>query len=263
MTCARVTSLIATSAFLCVAIAACGSEPAPSDCGDPSMSIVTLKNNKEEDDPIRWCVDIHAAARLDASPTSAGVDESYAVSRPGVYPWTNLTFREAAEACGRAGKFLCDYDVIKLITPTGGQQGGSGAIAFDLTPITSVPRNGPETGVAHRFDPVNAYDMVIAGNTGKPPFPESTKSVAYWSIVPEKDDQYVDETEPYVTGSIAGGTAVGGYTVASALTKEDFKHPLLGFRCCINAKMRDSFEPLAEDPRRRRPAPDTEVPLAP
>lgn len=257
---ARAASCVAFSA---VVIAACSGESPPSDCGDPSMAIVTLKNNKAQDDPTRWCVDIHAAARPDASPTSAGVDESYAVSRPGAYPWTNLTFREASEACGRAGKFLCDYDVIKLITPTGGVEGGSGRILFDTTQITSVPRNGPETQVAHRFDAVNAYDMVIAGATGKPPFPESTKSVAFWTVAPEKDDQYVDEREPYVTGTISGGIAIGGYTVSTPVAKDGFKHPLLGFRCCINAKMKDAFTPLATDPARRRAAPDSEVPLAP
>jgi hypothetical protein len=242
-------------------IGACAGEDPPNDCGDPSMAIVTLKNDKAEDDPTRWCVDIHAASRLDASATSAGLDESYAVSRPGVYPWTNVTFQEASEACGRAGKFLCDNDVLKLITPTGGDQGGR--IAYDLTAIDAVPRNGPETQVAHRYDPANPYDMVITGNTGKPPFPDSTRSVAFWSIVPEKDASYVDEREPYVTGALADGKAVGGYTVSSPVTKDGFKHPLLGFRCCINAKMRSAFTALAQDPRRVRSGPDPEVPLAP
>ena len=253
------TSAVSMSFLFAATLAACSEDP-PSDCGDAStgMAMVALRGRVDEE--IRWCVDIHAAARLDATDTSAGVDESYAVSRPGVYPWTNVTFKEANEACGRAGKFVCNYDVLKLIAPTGGEF--QNRILFDETAIDAVPKNNGETVVPNRLTAVNPYDMVIAGNTGKPPFPESTRSVAYFASAPLKDDRYVDETQAFVLGAIAGGRAIGGYLVAQPAPEPAFKHPLLGFRCCIDARMRTAFEPLGTDPGRVRPAPDGEVPLA-
>lgn len=245
---------------LTVGLGAC-SEDDPVDCGeDGSMALVTLRQ-RAGTPPLRWCVDIHAASRVDADAKSAGLDESFAVSKPSAYPWTNLTFREASEACGRAGKFLCDSDVLKLIAPTFGLDGN--AIKFDTTTVDAVPANSDVQTVPHRLDEVNPYDMVIAGQTGKPPFPESTASVAFWTVVPEKDDQYVDELAPQMIGSISDGKAIGGYLVRVPVTVEGFKHPLLGFRCCIDAKLRAAFEPLARDPSRVRAGADPEVRLAP
>jgi hypothetical protein len=242
-----------------VSASACG-EAAPDDCGDPSMAIVTFQPPGTSDEDLRICVDIHAASRLDATATSPGLDESYAVTRPGVYPWTNVTFRAASEACGRAGKFLCDYDTLKAITPV---KQGLGTPTYDTTAIASLPQTGPETAVQSRLDALNPYDMVATISTGKPPFPESTRSVAFWAVVPPKDDQYVDETAPYVIGSISGDKAIGGVLIPVGIGDAEYRHPLLGFRCCIDAKMRSSFVPLAADPARRRAAPDPEVHLAP
>ena len=242
-----------------ISLSACG-EDAPSDCGDPSMAIVTFQPRGSSDEDMRICVDIHAASRLDATGASPGIDESYAASQPGVYPWTNLSFREANEACGRAGKFLCDYDSLKAITPV---TQGLGKPIYDTTAIDALPQNGAETAIASRLDALNPYDMVATLSTGKPPFPESTRSVAFWASSPEKDDQYVDETASYVIGSISGDKAIGGVTAPVGIGTPDYKHPLLGFRCCIHAKMRSAFVPLADDPARRRASPDPEVHLAP
>lgn len=245
-----------------VAAAACSTKPPPEDCGSDDMAIVTFRATNDDLGPQRVCVDIHAAARVDASATSAGVDESFAVSRPGVYPWTNLTFREASEACGRAGKFLCDWATIKLITPLGPSL-AHGRVSWDNTTVDAVPRNGPETSVPHRYDPVNPYDMVIGGQTGKPPFPESRGSVAFYTTVPIEDVDDYDATVGWMTGAISGGRVAGGVAEQAPVPTTDFKHPLVGFRCCTDARMRDAFPPLPQSPTRVRPGPDTEVPLAP
>ena len=248
-----VATLFGASLFAC--------KDPPVDCGDSGMGIVTFPQNEQDDEPIRICVDLHLASRVDASDKDAGLDESYAVSKPGVYPWTNLTFKDASDACGRAGKFLCDWDTLALLIPTKGMS--LGVAVTDETEITSVPRNGPETTIEPRLDPVNPYDMIIQGETGKPAYPETIGAPAVWAISPEKDDRYVDENAPYVVGSIANGKAISGYPYRAVVPKEDFKHPLLGFRCCVNAKMRTALIPLGDDPGRHRAEPDAEVPLAP
>ena len=242
------------------ALAACSTKAPPDDCGSPDMAFVTFLPASEDLDPPRICVDLHAAARLDATATSAGRDESYAVSKPAVYPWTNLTFREASEACGRAGKFLCDWSALKAITAT--VQGTPGFVTFDTTAVEAVPRNGPETGLANRTEPLNPVDMQIAGLTGKPAFPETRASVAFFTTVPIEDADDVDPRSAYVLGAISGPKVAGG-VARQAPVPADFKHPLVGFRCCADARLRDAFPALPASPTRVRPSPDAEVPLAP
>ncbi len=54
-----------------------------------------------------FCMDRYEASRPDATATSYGVDSSLATSRPGVMPWMNISFADAAAACQAAGKRLC------------------------------------------------------------------------------------------------------------------------------------------------------------
>ena len=205
-------------------------------------------------------MDIHAASRSDATDTSAGLDGSFATSRPNVYPWTNLTFEEASAACGRAGKLLCNYDVVAAITPT--TEGEPGLVAFDTTVITAVPTTGPEISVPHRFDKLNRVGMLIRGDTGKPAFPEATRSLAFFTIAPEHASDDVDQTAAFLSGTVAGDRAIGGIPPKTRVPVQGFKHPLVGFRWCILAKMRDAFIALGTDPNQRLAAPDVEVPLA-
>jgi hypothetical protein len=56
-----------------------------------------------------YCIDRYEASRPDATSTSAGSDDSMAVSRADVIPWHSgdLTRAEAAAACAAADKRLC------------------------------------------------------------------------------------------------------------------------------------------------------------
>jgi hypothetical protein len=54
-----------------------------------------------------FCMDIYEASRPDATAQSAGTDNSYAVSREGVMPWSHVSLAEAGAACAAAGKRLC------------------------------------------------------------------------------------------------------------------------------------------------------------
>jgi len=62
-----------------------------------------------------YCIDRYEASRSDATETSAGTDESVAISRPGVLPWsvnpmTAEHFKTFRNACKAAGKRLCTKD---------------------------------------------------------------------------------------------------------------------------------------------------------
>lgn len=237
----------------------CGEEPQPADCGDDSMSIVTFEGpNMRPEEELRICVDIHAASRRDATETSAGLDDSFATSRPNAIPWTNLTFGEAIEACGRAGKFLCNAEELQGIAPIA----SSGArVEFDRTAITELEPTSSVTSVPPRFDRLNPYDMLIREETGKPPFPETIGGPAYWTASPERQDKEQDPSIPLVLGQLDGDEAISGVLTTSPVLDSSFRHPLLGFRCCIHAKMRSAFAPLPPDPTRIREEED-DVPIA-
>jgi hypothetical protein len=240
---------------------ACGAEDPPVDCGDDSMSIVTFNGmSSSAEDEVRMCVDLHAESRRDAKVDAAGRDESFATTRPNVIPWTDVTFGEAIEACGRAGKFLCDADALRAIAPVDGFW-ADGTIRYDETAIDALVPTEERTKVAHRFDPLNAFDMVIGGETGKPPFPDTLGQVAYWTASPPTDDNNRDPAIPLVLGRLESDYAVSGYLRVAPVLDEGFKHPLLGFRCCINARMRDAFAPLPADPKRVRKE-EPNVPIA-
>lgn len=243
-------------------VAACGSEDPPVDCGDPSMSIVTFQGRTAaEEDQIRTCIDLHAASRLDATASSRGLDESFATSRPNAIPWTNLRFGDAVRACGRAGKVLCNLDQLRAITPIAGLDAG-GRIQFDTTRIEALSPTNDVTELPHRFDALNRYDMMVSLKTGKPAYPESTGSVAFWTASSELEDKDRDPRIPLMVGRIEGDTAQGGILFPAPVLDPEYRHPLLGFRCCIDAKLRGAFETLPQDPRAVREREDEEVPLA-
>lgn len=238
-------------------VAACSTEDPPQDCGDPSMSIVTFQGRTSDvEDEIRTCVDIHAAARSDATATARGLDGSLATSRPSVLPWSNVTFREAVEACARAGKFLCNYDELRAIAPA---SENLGTTTYDEAAIEALSPTSAVTEVPHDFERVNRYDPP----RGKRPYPESSGSVAFWTSSAEPDDKTVDPSIPHVLGRIVGTRVSGGVLTVAPVLDPEYKHPLLGFRCCINARMRSAFEALPPDPGKSRESEDMEVPLAP
>lgn len=252
-------SSLALPGLACLALA-CGVEDPPTDCGDSSMSIVTFNGRTSQaEDEIRSCVDIHAASRPDASASAPGRDESFATSRPNAIPWTDVSFSEAVEACGRAGKLLCNREELRAIAPIAGLSGGG--VRFDETSVEALSPTSDVESVPHRFDRLNPVDMVIRGDTGKPPFPESTGSVAFWTVSPERDDRYHDPKVPLLLGRLSGAHVAGGVLDTEPVVDADFRHPLVGFRCCVNAQLRAAFEALPHDPKRvRKEEPD--VPIA-
>lgn len=52
----------------------------------------------------------YEASRVDANATSPGIVTTRTCSRPGVLPWTNVTYTEAVAACESVGMTLCELD---------------------------------------------------------------------------------------------------------------------------------------------------------
>ena len=57
----------------------------------------------------------YEASRPDATSKSTGTASDAACSRPGVLPWTQATWSEAASACQKVGLFLCPGDLWKAV----------------------------------------------------------------------------------------------------------------------------------------------------
>jgi len=54
-----------------------------------------------------FCIDRYEASRPDATASSEGSDDSFALSRPGVMPWDHASTAQASAACQAVGKRLC------------------------------------------------------------------------------------------------------------------------------------------------------------
>lgn len=204
----------------------------PATEGDRQTPVVFHVPNTDEP-PLRICADTNVASRLDATATSPGLDESYAITRPGVIPWTNLTYEDAVLACGRAGKFLCERRFLQPIVSIGPEL----KWIDGLVPTSSAT---PPAQVGPIFPPFSTPDGL----------PDTTDSVAVWTA--ERD----------VIGLIRGLSVMTGdpYEVAP-VTDAAYKNPLLGFRCCIDIRFQGAFEPFGRDPSRVRQEVD-DVPLA-
>ncbi len=96
---------------------ACDEGSCAVDCSDEDVDC------PEAMEPIcgHFCIDTWEASRPDASEISGGVDESMAVSQPGVIPWyssSDVSMELAAAACEAAGKRLCSPQEWELVCAT-------------------------------------------------------------------------------------------------------------------------------------------------
>lgn len=219
----------------------CGDD-APVECpprrpGD-QVTLATFAKLNFGEEPRQFCVDWNVASRLDATATSPGRDESFATSRGGVIPWTNLTYANAAEACGRAGKFLCPRRVLRGLIPG---RAGEGATfppvwARGLAPTSSVAVEPTRDGL--KWEEPSEVGM-----------PDTAGSVAVWTA------------EGDILGRIRGDEVLANdLTAAAPIEDPEFRHVLLGFRCCIDARLYSAFQPFPLDPDRIRTEVD-DVPL--
>ncbi|HET6346520.1 MAG TPA: hypothetical protein VFH51_16425, partial [Myxococcota bacterium] len=116
------------------------------------------------------CVDKFPASRLDARRNGPGKDESFAASQPHVIPWTDVTYDEAAAACGRGGKFLCRADMLKAIGEFRDR-----VMNPDPYPYTSRVKVIPDYDVP----PQEGLEIGPYGIAPQIPFPAATGSIIY------------------------------------------------------------------------------------
>lgn len=223
------------------ALGACSSD-APTECpprreGDQVTFATFTRLNAGDEDRL-WCVDWNVSSRLDATATSPGRDESFATSRGGVIPWTKLTYAQAAEACGRAGKFLCPRRVLRGLIP---------GLAGELSSFPPVWARGLAPTSTAALEPTRSgFRWEEPSTTG---MPDIAGSVAVWTA------------EGDILGRIRGDEVMANdLSAAAPIEDADFAHVLLGFRCCIDARLYTAFQPFPQDPQRVR-AEVEDVPL--
>lgn len=219
---------------------ACGVADPPTRCTPPlpddRQTLVSYTQFDTDAPPKVYCVDWNVASRLDATATSPGRDESHAVSRGGVIPWTNLTYADAVTACGRAGKFLCTRRQLRSFLASSPEPfSRPEAWVRGLVPTSTAPV--VEASAGFQWDEAR----------GERPLPDA-RALAVWT------------SEGEVLGRIRGDEVSAVEPGAVAVAPADFRHPLLGFRCCIDARLQSAFEPLPRDPQRVRTEVD-DVPI--
>ncbi len=225
--------------FALVALIGCGPDLDKS-CRHEGMSLIVIDDFSEEDFEPPICVDIHLASRVDASETSAGRDESFAVSQAGAIPWTDLTWEEALLACGRAGKMLCDVQVLRVIGPSA--EPGTGR---QDEPVKALSPTGPETSFPNHPEPIDP------NFGGEWEFPETRDSIAVWGA-PEsrKEGEIYPADQPLIFGTLSADGSSGQATREAPVRDKAFQHPLLGFRCCIDSRLDGVLDPFPLDPGR-------------
>jgi hypothetical protein len=139
-------------------------------------------------------------------------------------------------ACGRAGKFLCTRRQLR-----------------SFLALSPEPFSRPEAWVRGlcprrlrrwwRPAPASSGTRRAASK----PLPDA-RALAVWT------------SEGEVLGRIRGDEVSAVEPGAIAVAPADFRHPLLGFRCCIDARLQSAFEPLPRDPQRVRTEVD-DVPI--
>lgn len=165
------------------------------------------------------CIDRFEASRPDATDKSAGVNNSYATSRAGVLPWTEVDWFTADKACKAAGKRLCTAEEWRKACQ------GEGNYVYPY---------------GNTFDPsaCNGSDDPNPGNV----FPTGTYAKCkstYGSFDMSGNIEEWNATDyPDGKKGVRGGSYLNGnelYTKCSyeaPPVKADFKSRTIGFRCC-------------------------------
>lgn len=218
----------------------CGNDPrkvcTPQNPGDV-VAVVMLRGKDAEDEPLYECVDLHLASRIDAAVDSPGLNESFATSRPDVIPWTRVTYDDAAFACGRAGKFLCSSNTLRALVPF-----SSDPRASVSPPVAALSPTSAATDYPEQDKPL------WASQRATPEFPDVVGGIPVWT----GDGEILGRVQSALVEVTAEATPIHDPA---------FEHPLVGFRCCIDARIETAFEPFAEDPQFIRSEP-VEVPIA-
>jgi hypothetical protein len=226
-----------------------GAAPGTETCDGRDNNCDGIIDNGQADDPARVSdpmvkveggglaapvyVYAYEASRPDATATSAGVSGARACARPGVQPWSNVSYPEAAAACAAAGKRLC--------TDAEWQR------ACESNAATACTYAFADTCDAAKPDICNTAehdgDAATAGDQNQA-LPTATLPMCYarWS----DSDRLYDLTgnlREWTQASSPGRNPVRGGAFDSllegstcgfrfALFDDRFRYPNTGFRCC-------------------------------
>jgi hypothetical protein len=218
-----------------------GTNPSGELCNDVDDDCDGVLDESVVDDQVevvagshRFRIYTYEASRPDATPTTVGVADHRACSRPGVQPWRSVSWTAAAAACADAGKRLC--------TEAEWQASCEGPLALRYPYGNSYQ---PATCNGRDVDPVCA----TPGDDGDIALPTGT---AYGCPAPAgsgcvSDDGAYDlsgnlrEWTSTVVGASAYRVRGGGFdNIADGLTCQfafialspGAFFPNLGFRCC-------------------------------
>lgn len=208
-------------------------------CRRDGMSLIVVKKTSN-DENFPMCVDVHLASRIDATSTSPGRDESYPVSQPNAIPWTDIRWEDAVVACGRAGKYLCDEQVLWLIRPKADPRQGPGY--QNDTHVTALVPTGPEASFPDHLTPIEPSVGVDWY------FPDTKDSIAVWTRLDfEEEGEIYAPDQPLLFGEVRVMSSSSEAFRETPVRDKNFKHPLLGFRCCIDSRLDGVFEPFPKN----------------
>ena len=177
-----------------------------------------------------WCMDRFEASRPDATEGDAGSDNSRAVSRSGVLPWTNISLRDARDACdGPAGitfpsKRLCDLD--ELLFACGGANRDTYPYGDNFIANTCNGRDANVGGVVPTGPTAQMGDQDFAAcvsNRGEASLFDLSGNAAEFALSNN-------------LGKVFGGSFASGgadLTCQSSVDGQDAS-PEVGFRCCFD-----------------------------
>lgn len=165
------------------------------------------------------CIDRFEAARPDATESFAGTNNSYATSRAGVLPWSEVDWNTADAACRAAGKRLCTaYEwrlacqgVANYTYPYGNEYNPSTCNGSDDPNLGKVSPTGKYSDCRSTY---GVFD--ISGNLEE------------WNAT-----DYPDQKKGVRGGSYLNGTEL--YTKCAydaPPVRKDFTSRSIGFRCC-------------------------------
>ncbi|HEY2733495.1 MAG TPA: MopE-related protein, partial [Polyangiales bacterium] len=189
----------------------------------------------------------YEASRVDADGGSEGIISTRTCSRPGVLPWTNVTYDEAMSACQSIGLTLCQLnDWISAC------DGSSGSCQWAFTPADGSSCNTYSDNVAgKRSTGCNGHDITIMSGATDTDALAATgaKAQCYadfgadgkvfdlsgnakeWTVGPMSPMQNPLRGGSY-NNSPTGLRCDFDYTLGAP----DLRLPNIGFRCCSNSE---------------------------
>ena len=181
--------------------------------------------------------DSYEASRPDANLTLPGVSGARACSRKAVLPWSEATYKQAAQACKVAGKRLCTAAEWHLACagtanstyPYGTSYDKTSCNGLDLKLGYAVPTGtltkcvGSASGLYDMSGNLREWTSQKVGSTGGTTSKEITGGTT-------SKDIYVVRGGAYHTPSPGLGCA---FALSQAV--EDVVLPTVGFRCCSSS----------------------------